>query len=45
MAKKLCRNNGVEVPPDGELCHDYYLKDDQVEVKRQGIELGQDHVL
>ena len=32
MAEKLCRKNGVTVPPDGELCHDYYLKDDRMEV-------------
>lgn len=29
-AEKLCRENGVPIPPSGELCHDYYLKDDNI---------------
>ena len=29
-AQQLCEQNGVPVPPEGELCHDYYLKDDKV---------------
>jgi hypothetical protein len=31
-AEQLCRQNGVSVPPEGELCHTYYLKDDKTAV-------------
>jgi hypothetical protein len=31
-AEQLCQQNGVPVPPEGELCHDYYLKDDKTVV-------------
>ncbi len=29
-AQQLCEQNGVPVPPEGELCHIYYLKDDKM---------------
>jgi hypothetical protein len=28
--EQMCQDNGIQVPPSGELCHAYYLKDDHV---------------